>query len=498
MVSTKQLDGFPQLSVDAGAAEPMFRQLYERLRSAVLAGELRAGTRLPSTRALASALGVSRNTVMASFEQLLAEGYLEGRVGAGTYVTHTLPDDLLRLREQAGPIEATTGSAKPLSRRGELLTATPVSYARLPGPPRPFRIGVPAADAFPFELWSRLVARRWRSAPQELLGYGDPAGYRPLREAIAAYVGVARGVRCDAGQVVIVGGSQQALDLSARLLLDDGDAVWMEEPGYQGARAAFRGAGARVVPVPVDDEGLDVAAGMALCPDAAMAYVTPSHQFPLGATMSLSRRLALLEWAQQAGAWIIEDDVSSEYRYAGRPLEALQGLDRGGRVIYAGTFSKVLAPAIRLGYVVVPPDLVDAFVAARAVSDRHSPSVDQAALADFMEAGHFERHVRRMRALYHERQAALVDACGRELGGLLEVEAADAGMHLPGRLPPLADDVACSAGALDAGIEATALSRYCVQPPPSPVLLLGYTVVPADEALGAVRTLAGALRRAMS
>lgn len=498
MARVKLLDGFPQLSVDEEATEPLFRQLYERLRAAVLAGELRPGTRLPSTRALAAALGVSRNTVMAAFEQLLAEGYLEGRVGAGTYVTHTLPDELLTLRQRMRPVEAAPGSAKPLSRRGKMLTATPVSYSRAAGPPRAFRIGVPAADAFPFELWSRLVARRWRIAPHELLGYGEPAGYRPLREAIAAYLAVARGVRCDAGQVVIVGGSQQALDLAARLLLDDGDAVWMEEPGYQGARAAFRGAGARVVAVPVDGEGLDVAAGSALCPDAAMAYVTPSHQFPLGVTMSLSRRLALLEWAQRAGAWILEDDVSSEYRYAGRPLEALQGLDRGGRVIYAGTFSKVLAPAIRLGYVVVPPDLVDAFTAARAVSDRHSPSVDQAALADFMEAGHFERHVRRMRALYAERQAALVAACGRELDGLLDVRAADAGMHLAGRLPTGADDAACSAAALDAGIEAAALSRYCVGAPASPMLLLGYTVVPADDALPAVRTLAGALRRALT
>jgi GntR family transcriptional regulator/MocR family aminotransferase len=497
MARVKPLPGFPQLTVDEAAEEPLFRQLYDRLRAAVLAGELRPGVRLPSTRALAAALGVSRNTVMAAFEQLLAEGYLEGRVGAGTFVTHTLPDDLLRLRQRARPVEVSPGSAQPLSRRGNLLTSMPVSYSRSSGPPRAFRIGVPAADAFPFELWSRLVARRWRNAPHELLGYGESAGHRPLREAIAAYLAVARGVRCDPGQVVIVAGSQQALDLSARLLLDDGDAVWMEEPGYQGARAAFRGAGARVVAVPVDGEGLDVAAGSTLCPDAAMAYVTPSHQFPLGATMSLSRRLALLEWAQRAGAWILEDDVSSEYRYAGRPLEALQGLDRGGRVIYAGTFSKVLAPAIRLGYVVVPPDLVDAFTAARAVSDRHSPSVDQAALADFMEAGHFERHIRRMRALYHERQAALVDACRRELGGLLDVEAADAGMHLAGRLPPHADDAACSAAALDAGIEATALSRYCVETPATPVLLLGYTVVPAGDALPAVRTLAGAIRRAL-
>ena len=338
----------------------------------------------------------------------------------------------MRARRSPPPASAPAPRQRGVSHRGATLIGTPVTLAGA-GTSRAFRPGMPAFDGFPFEEWSRYVARRWRNPATDLLGYGDAAGYRPLREAIARHLAVARGVRCDAGQVVIVAGSQQALDLAARVLLDPGDAVWIEEPGYLGARAALAAAGAKLVPVPVDAEGLDVAAGVALQRAAAMAYVSPSHQYPLGVTMSLSRRLALLEWARAAGAWVLEDDYDSEYRYAGRPLAALQGLDGDGRVIYLGTFSKVMLPSLRLGYLVLPPDLVDAFVAARAIADRHSPSVEQAALADFIVDGQLDRHIRRMRMLYAERQAALVDAAKRELAGVLDVPASDAG-DAPGRL----------------------------------------------------------------
>ena len=480
------------VALDPAAATPLHRQLYDALRSAVLSGHLVPGMRLESTRSMAADLGVSRNTVMSAFEQLLAEGYLEGRVGAGTFVSRTLPDDALRARRSPSPASAPASRPPGVSRRGAPLIGTPVTLAR-PGTPHAFRPGMPAFDAFPFEVWSRYVVRRWRNPATDLLGYGDAAGYRPLREAIARHLAVARGVRCDAGQVVIVAGSQQALDLAARVLLDPGDAVWIEEPGYLGARAALAAAGAQLVPVPVDAEGLDVTAGAALQRHAVMAYVSPSHQYPLGVTMSLSRRLALLEWARAAGAWVLEDAYDSEYRYAGRPLAALQGLDGDGRVIYLGTFSKVMLPSLRIGYLVLPPDLVDAFVAARSVADRHSPSVEQAALADFIVDGQLDRHIRRMRMLYAERQAALIDAAKRDLRGVLDVPASDAGMHVVGWLPAGADDVAASASAAANRVEAPALSQYYLGAAERPGLVLGYAAVPANEARAAVRRLAVAL-----
>jgi GntR family transcriptional regulator/MocR family aminotransferase len=477
------------LSPDADA--PLHRQLYDALRGAVLSGHLAPGARLASTRAMAVELGVSRNTVMAAFDQLLAEGYLEGRTGAGTYVTRTLPDDALRARRTPPLPTSKSRRGRGVSKRGAALMANPVTQTRT-GAARAFRPGMPAFDAFPLEEWARYVSRRWRAPAPELLGYGDAAGYGPLRQAIAQHLAVARGVRCDAGQVVIVAGSQQALDLAARVLLDPGDAVWMEDPGYQGARAAFAAAGTRIVPVPVDGEGLDVAAGVAREANAAMVYVSPSHQYPLGVTMSLSRRLALLEWARTAGAWVMEDDYDSEYRYAGRPLAALQGLDGDGRVIYLGTFSKVMLPSLRLGYLVLPPDLVDAFVAARAVADRHSPSVEQAALADFIEDGQLERHIRRMRMLYAERQAVLIDAVKRELAGVLELAPSPAGMHLPGWLVDGVDDRAASALAAEHGVEAPAISQYYAGAAARPGVVLGYAATPAKESRAAVRRLAAA------
>jgi GntR family transcriptional regulator/MocR family aminotransferase len=335
-------------------------------------------------------------------------------------------------------------------------------------------MGMPDLTAFPFAEWARITSRFWRDPPGDLLFYGEPAGYKPLREQIASYLGAARAVQCDASQVIVVSGSQQALALSAQLLVDPGDAVWMEDPGYLGARAALASSGARLVAVPVDTEGIDVAAGMRSAGDARLAYVTPSHQFPLSVTMSLGRRLALLDWASRAKAWVLEDDFDSEYRYAGRPLASLQGLDRDGRVIYIGTFSKVMFPSLRIGYMVVPPDLVDAFVAARAIVDRHPPTVEQAALAEFMAEGHLARHIRRMRTLYEERQRLFLKIGRRELRGLIELQPADTGMHVVGWLPEGADDAAVSRACSAAGVEAAALSAYRLDVTLPPALTLGY------------------------
>jgi GntR family transcriptional regulator/MocR family aminotransferase len=417
----------PFLQPDAGGREPLHRQLYERLRESILSGTLAPRSRLPSTRTLARELGVSRGTVEGAFAQLDAEGFLARRVGSGSVVA--LPEHA-RLPGKDSPLQrrGTAGARPALSRRGQLL-----SREVLPPEPRdvqPFTPCLPALDLFPTRLWARAVARQTRSLGPELMTAGEAVGFRPLREAIAAHLGTARGVRCDWRQVVVVSSTQQALDLTARLLLDEGDDVWLEEPGYLGARAAFESAGARVHPVPVDADGVQVDAGISRAPRARLAYVTPSHQYPLGVTLSLPRRLALLEWARSSGAWVLEDDYDSEFRYATRPLAAIQGLDVAGRVLYVGTFNKVMFPALRLAFLVVPEALVEAFAAARAATDGHTPLLSQAAMAHFMEAGHYAAHLRQMRLVYAERRDALLDALAREAGEWLTPGAAEAGMHV--------------------------------------------------------------------
>lgn len=463
------------VSLDPDSGVPLYRQLYDALRQAILEGRLRGGQRLPATRVLAGALDVSRNTVLLAFDLLLTEGYIQSRVGAGTFVTEHLPER--SLYAPAADVVASSGSGSPaarLSQRGQALTSVRVSSRPRGGTQRPFQPGAPALDAFPFDVWSRLTARTLRTMPAAAYGYGDPAGYRPLREAIAVYLRTARAVRCEAEQVIVVGGAQQGIDLVARVLLDEGDAAWIEDPGYRGARAALLGAGVRLVPVPVDAEGLCVEAGEAAEPAARAAYVTPSYGFPLGVTMSLSRRLQLLEWAGRTGAWIVEDDYDSEYRYAGPPLASLQGLDRSGCVLYLGTFSKVLFPALRIGYLVVPPGLVDAFVTAKAVADRQASVLEQAVLTAFIEEGHFSRHLRRMRVLYQARQQRFVDAVRAELVGLLSVDPADAGMHLVGWLPEGTDDEAVSRRAAEHGLMVPPLSFYTLRHRVPPGLVLGY------------------------
>jgi GntR family transcriptional regulator/MocR family aminotransferase len=481
------------LPLDSDAPTPLFRQVYDGLRRGILDGTLAPGVRLPATRSLAGELGVSRNTVLNAYEQLLAEGYLEGKVGSGTYVPRTLPEEALQVRPAIPPSRAPLPQRRSLSRRGELLAEAAGSISCCGRSPRPLRPGLPAFDAFPHETWMRLVARHHRRPAVDSLSYGDAAGYFPLRRAIAAHLGPARAVHCDPEQILVITGAQQALDLLSRVLLDPGDTAWVEDPGYPGVRAALRGAEVCVTPVPVDNDGLNVKEGEARCPDARLVYVTPSHQYPLGVTMSLSRRLALLDWARRANAWVVEDDYDSEFRYAGRPLEAMQGLDCDGRVIYLGTFSKVLFPSLRLGYLVVPPDLVDAFVAARMVTDRQSATLSQAVLADFMHEGHFLRHIRRMRTLYAERQELLLRAAGRELGGLLEVCPCETGLHLMGWLGDGWEDREASQAATRAGVEAPALSPYRTEQCGRHGLLLGYAASDGRQIRDAVRKLVPAL-----
>jgi GntR family transcriptional regulator/MocR family aminotransferase len=468
--------------------------LYDELRQSILGGQLLPGTRLPSTRALAEERGVSRNTVLNAYEQLLAEGYVEARVGSGTCVARALPEELLTVSGSAASGARRSANRDALSDRGRLLAGNPGRPLSAPRRPRAFESGLPDASAFPFRTWTRLMARQWRRPSYELLSYGDPAGYRPLREAIAAYVRTARAVRCDAGQVFIVSGSQQALDLTARLLIDPGDAALIEDPGYPGARVALRAAGATLVPMPVDADGADVGRRAARAKNARLVFVTPSHQYPLGVTLSLRRRLALIEWASQHGAWIVEDDYDSEFRYRRKPLPSLQGLDPAGRVIYLGTFSKTLFPSLRLGFVVLPPELVDPFRRARSVVDGHSPVSEQAVLAEFIAGGHFARHIRRMRVLYEERQEVLVDAARRELAGALDVRPLDGGMHLVGWLAEDADDVAIAERAAAGGVHVVPLSVCAVGKSPRPGLLLGYAALTPAQIREGVRKLASALR----
>ncbi len=478
------------IALDPASDVPLHRQLYFAIREAILASRIQPGTRLPSSRTLAKDLAVSRNTVMAAFEQLHAEGYISGRVGAGSFVSQELPEDALHARAEPVGERRERGPAPGPSRRGLALGELGRGGSR----PRPFAPGLPELAAFPFEEWSRLLAKHWREPPRSFLIGSDPLGWRPLRQAIAAYLGAARAVTCAPEQVIIVSGAQQALDLTARVLIDPDDTVWTENPGYPGLRGALIAGGARLIPVPVDAEGLSVAAGRELAPRARMACVSPSHQYPLGVTMSLARRLELLEWARSADAFVLEDDYDSEYRYTGRPLAALQGLDADGRVVYVGTMSKVMFPGLRLGYMVVPAHLVDAFMAVRRITDTHPPMIAQPALAEFVAAGHLAQHIRRMRSLYAERQRLFLDKAQDILGPLLDLSPSETGMHLVGFLQPGTDDRAVSQAARERGIEAPPLSGFYVAEAPRPGLLLGYTGITEGEVDRGLKGLADAVR----
>ena len=380
---------------------PLSRQLAAALRQAVAEGRFGEGARLPSTRALAAELGIARSTVVAVFEQLAAEGYLTARPGSGYFVPPPFagPPPADRGRE--------TGRPRPLSRQAALLRA---SMPPPRGRPRPFDLGDAEIDGRFIATWKHLASRALSGRSRLAWSYGDPQGEATLRRAIAEYLAAARGVRCTPEQIVVTSGAQQGLSLAARILIDPGDAAWVEDPCYRSTVDILRAAEARIVPVPVDEQGLDVAAADPGAPPPRLLYTTPSRQYPLGMAMPLRRRAALLAWAETAGAWIVEDDYESEFQAPGRMLPALQGLDRGGRVIYLGTFSKLLFPSLRLGYAVLPQDLVEPFAAARHLADRQSPALAQTMMTEFILGGHFARHLKRMRALYAERQAFIVEA----------------------------------------------------------------------------------------
>jgi len=495
----------PMIAVDRKAAKPLHRQVYDAYRAMIVSRNLGAGQQIPSTRALAAELKISRIPVLTAYAQLLAEGYFEARVGAGTFVCSFLPDQVATSGSREAP--ATTsergdtsrtaaGSTARKARRSaarraaKRVTRVPL-YERVPwlrglGA---FSVSQPAYDEFPFKIWASLMMRHSRNPQTHELHYGGPMGSERLREAICTYLRTARGVHCEPGQVMIVSGSQQALDIAARVLLDEGSAAWVEEPGYWLTRHVLKAAGCKMVPVPADGEGMDVMAGVKRCPTARAAFVAPSHQFPLGTTMSASRRVQLLQWAERAGAWIVEDEYDSEYRYGSMPIAALQGLDHNARVIYVGTFSKTLFPALRMGYMVIPRDLVDKFAAIRHAMDLGTPHLYQAVVANFIEEGHYARHIRRMRLLYGERREALLESIRKEFGGKLEVLGAETGMYLAVKLPKGFRDVEIAYTAAKEKLWAAPLSPAYMGTAAQPGFILGFASTPAEEMGRAVRHL---------
>lgn len=466
---------------------PATRWLVESLRAAMLDGRLRNGARLPASRALASEYRLARGTVVRAFEQLHAEGYLESRTGSGTYVSRVLPDRLLTVSARAAARPARVSA--PPARRRSPYSERVRELGNLSGPARAFRANQPALDLFPTALWASVAGRRLRRATTAMLMATSPAGYPPLRRAIAAHLGEARGIRCEAEQVIVVAGAQEALDLITRMFVEPGDRVAIEDPGYPGAARVFAASGARVVPVRVDDDGLML--DKTALRGVRLVYLTPAHQFPTGVTMSLARRLALLEWAAASGVLLVEDDYDSEFRYTGRPLPAMQGLDARSCVLFVGSFSKVLFPSLRLGYVVVPPDLVDHFTAVRSITARHAPLLDQAILADFIAEGHFGRHVRRMREIYASRWNALNYAVARDLAGALELSSVDAGLQTAAwirRRGARARDIVAKAA--ERKVELIPLDRYARGRVAREGLMLGFAAVEEREIERGVAVLA--------
>jgi GntR family transcriptional regulator / MocR family aminotransferase len=467
---------------------PAYRWLYTSLRAEILQGRLSPGTRLPSTRDLASQYGLARGTIVNAFEQLTSEGYVEGSVGSGTYVSKVLPEKLLHV--------ASGEAAKPEFGKRRPVVSNYGRRAKLFGgyenrPTRAFRTNLPALDLFPMAVWTKITLRCLRRISRRHLMGCDPLGHVPLRQAVAEYLSRSRGVRCVAEQVAIVSGVQEALDLTARLLLNPGDRVCVENPGYPGAALAFQAFGAKIITGGVDEQGIEI--GQLPAQGVRLIYVTPGHQFPLGTTMSLARRLQLLEWARKSGAVILEDDYDSEYRYSGRPIPALQGLDGGGLVVYAGSFSKVLFPALRLGYVVVPVAWVRHFEAIQSLTSRHAPVLEQLVLTDFITEGHFGRYLRRVREVYAERLSVLLEEARLRLAGLLEISSVEAGLQTVGWLCGGIDAESAAAVAEKRNVDVTPVDRYSEGRVAPGGLQLGFAAVDAQEIRRGVRELAIAL-----
>lgn len=467
------------MALDSESETPLYLQISMWLQRAIVDGKLQPGQRVPSTRALARELRISRIPVVSAYELLIAEGYLQAFVGAGTCVCQSIPDAMLRT-EMRAPGEVTVIAPRVQARRTLSRRTLDMS-----GPARAWLQrgrGCTNLEHFPVAVWSRLVTRHVRKVSRDAMGYGDPMGYAPFREAVAEYLGAYRAVKCDPSQVMVTSGSQQALQIAALALLDPGDSAWIEDPGYPGTRQALKAAGARLIPVPVDGEGLNVACGVERSKGARAAFVTPSHQFPTGVTMSAARKNALLSWAARDGAWIIEDDYDGEYRFSGTPNASLQGLDEDGRVIYLATLTKVMFPTLRLGFMVIPKDLLKGFLDIRNATETFSTSVlHQMAMTDFIQEGHFSRHIKKMRALYMEARYSLAAAIATRTEDLLELVGDEAGLQLMTLLPPGADDVEIAAKFPKMSVTLDAMSQCYTSPPRRGGLMIGYANLSLKE-----------------
>ncbi|MCP5084041.1 MAG: PLP-dependent aminotransferase family protein [Alphaproteobacteria bacterium] len=462
-----------RLGVDRGSTVPIYRQLDVALRKLILEGALRPAQKLPSSRELALELGVSRITVKSVYEQLVAEGYVEARTGAGTFVSRGLAEDaspnLRPPRRQAKP------PGDEISDHAKIISSSKASVRH--GKIEPFRPGVPALDLFPLRIWNRYLSDALTSSERQNLSYGHVSGSAALRAAISRHLADARSMEADPSQIVITSGGQQAFAMIAFVLLNQGDTVWYENPGHIAGRDLMRIMGARVAPVPIDCEGLDLDHAIKRHPKPAVIFTTPSHQQPLGTTMSLVRRLALLNYAQENNAWIIEDDYDSEFRYRGRPLPALSALDTERRVLYVGTFSKSMFASMRLGYIVVPPGLVDTFAKARNLLGQSSSTVVENAMACFMDDGRFVEHIRKMRRAYRDRRDSLYECLKQDCADHFDLRPTDAGMHLLAWLKGGVDDQAAHRALLEAGIESLPLSVYAAEPIGQQALVLGFSGV---------------------
>ena len=489
---TKRQSGalLTRIRLDRGGTVPVSRQLEDQLRDVIRAGQLPGGTRLPSSRSLAAELGVSRPTVVVVLERLEAEGFLEMQRGAGTFVAHALPSHLPPVPDAM--VDLGAGDASPPRSSGigaRLLTLDADIDVR---EDRTFLPNTPAYDHFPFALWQNCVNRQTRRAYRGNMGYAEPAGYEPLRRAIATYLALHRSDACDPEQIVITPGAHAAFMIAVQLLTDPGDGLLFEDPGPFIARNLFESLGRRLVHVPVDDEGMDFEATVARARDVRLAFAMPSRQHPLGRTLSVPRRQGLLAWARANDAWIIEDDYDSEFRYTGRPLPSMRSIDGGGRTIYVGTFSKALFPALRIGYVVLPPALVGMFRNAMALVFRSMPVAPQMALADFIADGHFANHLRRMRELYSERRARFLEVVEQVSGGLYRVERPDSGMNVVAWLSEGVDAREAARRAVAAGVHCYSLSDYAVRPLLRPGLLVGFTGVAQHQLAPGLERLAAA------
>ncbi|MDE2450058.1 MAG: PLP-dependent aminotransferase family protein [Gammaproteobacteria bacterium] len=477
----------PPIELAFDSATPLYRQICMWFQRSILAGQLQPGQRVPSTRALAKALRISRIPVLSAYELLIAEGYFHAYSGTGTCVSRSVPDPFLRpardpLLDHIS-IAPDPGSGRTLSRRATAMREPAQTWpttARSCGDLKHFPIG----------MWSKLVKRHTDSISKEMMGFGEPMGYWPFREAVAEYLGASRAVKCRPSQILVTTGSQQALQISALALLDPGDRAWIEEPGYPGTRQALRAASATLVRVPVDQQGMDVGHGIRAADDARAVYVTPAHQYPMSVAMSAPRRIELLSWAARSGAWIVEDDYDSEYRFTANPPASLQGLDRNGRVIYVGTLAQVMFPTLRLGFAVIPEDLIGSFLDVRNAIDTVSTSVlYQMAMTDFIREGHFSRHINRMRAVYMDRREAMVAALRVQADGLLEVVGDRAGLYILARLPPGVDDAKLAHAAGQMGMPVSAFSRCFMTPPDRGGLMLNYSNIDVGEIPAYVRSL---------